>query len=54
MKKPTAWTRLKGYKDGPMNEKDASGTGLTWFLLAILGGMSIGVMFINSKRTHLD
>ena len=46
--------RLKGYKDGPMAMKDASGTGLTWFLLAMLGGMCIGVMFINSKRTHLD
>jgi hypothetical protein len=46
--------RLKGYKDGVMAEKDASGTGLTWFLLAVLGGMTMGVMFINSKRTHLD
>ena len=34
--------------------KDASGTALTWLLLVVLGGICVGVMFMNSKRTHLD
>ena len=46
--------RLKGYKEGPMALKDASGTALTWILLVILAAMCIGVLFINAKRTHLD
>ena len=46
--------RLKGYKEGTLALKDAGGTALTWILLIILAGLCIGVMFINSKRTHLD
>ena len=51
---PTHDARLDGYKDGNMALKDASGTGLTWLLLVVLAAMCVGVMFINSKRTHLD
>ena len=51
---PKIDARLDGYKDGNISLKDASGTGLTWVLLVILGGMCIGVMFMNSKRSHLD
>jgi hypothetical protein len=51
---PKLDARLDGYKQGNMDLKEASGTGLTWVLLVILGGMCIGVMFMNSKRTHLD
>ncbi len=46
--------RLKGYKEGTMALKDASGTAITWILLIILAGLCIGVMFMNAKRTHLD
>jgi hypothetical protein len=51
---PSHDARLDGYKDGNMALKDASGTGLTWLLLVVLAAMCVGVMFINSKRTHLD
>jgi hypothetical protein len=51
---PKIDARLDGYKQGNMDLKDASGTGLTWVLLVILSGLCIGVMFINSKRSHLD
>jgi hypothetical protein len=46
--------RLKGYKDGTMALKDASGTALTWFLLVVLCGLSVGVLFMSAKRSHLD
>lgn len=51
---PKIDARLDGYKDGNVALKDASGTGLTWVLLIVLGGLCIGVMFMNSKRSHLD
>jgi hypothetical protein len=52
---PTIDARLDGYKDGSnMGLKDASGAGLTWLLLIVLAAMCVGVMFINSKRSHLD
>jgi hypothetical protein len=51
---PSHDARLDGYKDGSMALKDASGTGLTWLLLIVLAAMCVGVMFINSKRSHLD
>ena len=46
--------RLKGYKDGTMALKDASGTALVWVLILILGALCVGVLFMNAKRTHLD
>jgi hypothetical protein len=46
--------RLDGYKEGNMALKDAGGSGLTWLLLVVLGAMCVGVMFMNSKRSHLD
>ena len=46
--------RLKGYKDGSLALKDAGGTATSWILLVVLCGMSLGVLFINAKRTHLD
>jgi len=51
---PAHDARLDGYKEGDMALKDASGTGLTWLLLVVLAAMCVGVMFMNSKRTHLD
>ena len=52
---PTIDARLEGYKDGSnMALKDAGGTALTWLLLIALTGLCMGVLFINSKRTHLD
>lgn len=53
--KPKFDARLTGYKDGAnMALKDAGGTALTWLLLIALTGLCVGVLFINSKRTHLD
>jgi hypothetical protein len=46
--------RLKGYQAGTVALKDASGTALTWVLLIILAAICIGVLFMSSKRTHLD
>ena len=52
---PKIDARLEGYKDGGnVALKDAGGTALTWLLLLVLTGMCIGVLFMNSKRTHLD
>lgn len=51
---PTIDARLEGYKDGNMALKDASGAALSWLLLIILTSMCVGVLFINSKRSHLD
>jgi hypothetical protein len=50
---PKIDARLEGYKD-PAALKDAGGTALTWLLLLVLTGMCMGVLFMNSKRTHLD
>ena len=53
--KPKIDARLEGYKDGTnMGLKDASGTATSWLLLIVLTAMCVGVLFINSKRTHLD
>ena len=46
--------RLKGYKDGSMALKDASGTALTWILLIVLAAICVGVLFMSAKRSHLD
>lgn len=45
--------RLEGYSPSVIL-KDASGTGLTIFLLIVLLGITMGAMFINAKRSHLD
>jgi hypothetical protein len=44
--------RLLGY-DARIEMKDNS-TALTYLLLVGLGVLGCGVLFINSKRTHLD
>ena len=46
--------RLLGYKEGNAALKDASGTAVTWLLCIVLTAVCVGVMFINSKRSHLD
>jgi hypothetical protein len=47
--------RLEGYGEGQnMALKDAGGTAVTWLLLIVLAGLCLGVMFMHSKRTHLD
>jgi hypothetical protein len=33
---------------------DNDSTALTWLLLVFLGMVTLGVMFKNAKRTHLD
>ena len=45
--------RLEGYIPTVIL-KDASGTGMTIFLLIVLTGITMIFMFINSKRSHLD
>lgn len=45
--------RLEGYVPTVIL-KDASGNGLTIFLLIVLLGMTLGVMLTNAKRSHLD
>jgi len=44
--------RLEGYSSQVAlnNASNAS----VWFLLMACGVITVGVMFINSKRTHLD
>lgn len=49
--------RLYGYKDGESTkviELKPTGTAGTWFILAGLGLLGLGVMFKSGKRTHLD
>ena len=33
---------------------DAGGPALTYFLLLVLGGLCLGVLFKNANRSHLD
>ena len=42
--------RLQGYPQRVAIEK--SSTALTWLLFVVLGGVCVGVMFINAKRTR--
>jgi len=49
--KPDPDARLEGYKDNVSIEGGAGGT-ITFFLL--LMGLTMGVMFMNAKRSHLD
>ena len=44
--------RLEGY-NAPVVLNKASNASV-WFLLMACGVITLGVMFINSKRTHLD
>lgn len=46
--------RLEGYKDGANMTLDGGGTGLTWFLLIILGIVGSIGLFKDAKRSHLD
>jgi hypothetical protein len=43
--------RLEGY--GANVTLDGN-SGLTWLLLVVLGALCVGVLFKNSKRSHLD
>jgi hypothetical protein len=49
---PTPDARLEGYP-GPAALNDG-GTGMTVTFLIVLAMITIGVMFINAKRSHLD
>jgi hypothetical protein len=51
---PKLDARMDGYKDGNVALKDASGTGGAWMMMIVLGGLCLGVLFMNSKRSHLD
>jgi hypothetical protein len=44
--------RLEGYTSNVALDSDS--TALMWILLIFLGGIGMGVMFKNAKRTHLD
>lgn len=44
--------RLEGY--GTSMTLDGSSTALLWLLLVILGAITIGVLFMDAKRSHLD
>jgi hypothetical protein len=44
--------RLEGYSS-PVVDNKASNSSV-WFLLMACGLISLGVMFVSSKRTHLD
>ncbi len=44
--------RLEGYATNVSLDSDS--TALMWILLVFLGGVALGVMFKNARRTHLD
>jgi hypothetical protein len=50
--------RLQGYVDAKGQatnvQLEASGTALIWLTVGFLGVVTIGFMFMNPKRTHLD
>ncbi len=51
--------RVEGYQVsdtqvGRIAIENPNGTALTWFVLAGLGVLSLGVMFKSGRRTHLD
>jgi hypothetical protein len=50
--KPTHDARLDQYPQSVV--LDAGSAALTWFLVVLLAGLSVGVMFKSSNRTHLD
>ena len=46
--------RLEGY-GGNMNVKvENDSTGLVWLLFIVMAVISLGVLFKDAKRTHLD
>jgi len=45
--------RLEGY-EARVQFESGDNTALTWILLVFLAMVSMGVMFKNAKRTHLD
>ena len=49
---PTADARLLGY--GSNIAPPPSSTAADWFILVGLGLAGVGVMFIDSRRSHLD
>jgi hypothetical protein len=46
--------RLEGYKDNQNVTLEGGSTGLTWFLLVILGIIGTVGLFKDAKRSHLD
>jgi hypothetical protein len=44
--------RLEGYKDSVFLDAGGTGGTITFFLILML--ITVGVMFINAKRSHLD
>jgi hypothetical protein len=44
--------RLEGYQTKVLVDNDS--TALTWLLLVFLAMVTLGVMFKNARRTHLD
>jgi hypothetical protein len=48
---PKVDARLEGY---PVKVDVQGTTALTWLLLMVLGIVALGVLFKDSKRSHLD
>lgn len=46
--------RLTGYPQGAKVAVQTPSVSGAWFLLAGLGLVAIGPMFLNARRTHLD
>ena len=46
--------RLEGYGNGVDVTLEGGGTALTWLLLIFLAAVTVGVMFKDAKRSHLD
>jgi hypothetical protein len=44
--------RVEGYSSKMTVEPGS--TALMWMLLIVMGGATVGVMFKNARRTHLD
>jgi len=44
--------RLEGYAQKV--QLDAGSTALTWLVLIVLGVLTVGVLFKDAKRSHLD
>jgi len=44
--------RLEGFKEGLLTTQGSST--LTWLLFVGIGVVTIGVMFMSAKRSHLD
>jgi hypothetical protein len=46
--------RLDGYPQGVNVVLDSNGTAFTYVVMCLVGAITLGVMFIAGKRTHLD